>query len=486
LIQNIGGVTTSRHNFNHPLAGMNIQNSTLIYPNWWRCLNIPGHCPGYITCLPKDTIEKAIMRDLIYAIDQNNSFWAYRFLSHTESMTVVPGNFTINDPWDITLYFTAFNYDGTKTGRYVLPPGWWISKQWQQDGVVVTFVNVSMISILTGQNDYLPRFFISSFNDYHQLTSLIVFVDNFWYPDLQSPPSTTNYTLVDSITPPNRDYYKCMSKRDHCPGYQNPFSSFHNRNDLTYQQAWFSVWNLTVNPAFDQPVELYNKYLSFYAEDALGVSHYLESVIAGGATFAEYFAHIINDSYYTFTELFPGYIFIVEGDEYFFNGLYQSYWGPTGNIFPILAPVWAHFDSNHRISFIQAFTDTAKVFANLQPQLNVNETVFCEIIHAFCVSGYDDQGNYFNNVQFPVTSGPFAGIINTCEQMFNYNITQMPVYNNELMISSDHGYTLRCRFFHLTLAKRGGPGSDLAHIHCPHAGLPKYDPSGNLYPCWDN
>jgi len=152
----------------------------------------------------------------------------------------------------------------------------------------------------------------------------------------------------------------------------------------------------------------------------------------------------------------------------------MSFWAPTGNRFPFFVPLYGYFSDDHRIAYKTSYPDTAVLFENLQPPIKTNVSELSKT----CVSGYDDQGNYFNDVQFPVTSGPFAGIVDTCEQM--------PVFCGEAPIAPLNGYCLGCRRVHLTLGSKGGPGSIVAHIHCPHAGLKQYDPNGDLYPCWNS
>jgi len=55
-------------------------------------------CSGYQICPLKNTVEKAIVRDLITAVSDSNALWAYHLLQHSESLLVTPRNYTVEGP----------------------------------------------------------------------------------------------------------------------------------------------------------------------------------------------------------------------------------------------------------------------------------------------------------------------------------------------------------------------------------------------------
>jgi len=99
-----------------------------------------------------------------------------------------------------------------------------------------------------GQNTTTPHMWTVFFNDQYEIISMRIHLDPSWYPNEQSPPPTTNYTILNFSSPPSRDYDGCVGKLRNCLGYDKPFSSKQLNKNLIYQQILFLVLNMSIYP----------------------------------------------------------------------------------------------------------------------------------------------------------------------------------------------------------------------------------------------
>lgn len=459
-----------------PLAGSHesradrsyyIVNET--YPFWWDCVNSTSVCPGTRPpCGPMATGHKAIIRDLMEASYYGNYRWAHKLLEHAKTLLVMPANFSVVGHEEITLFFTAFNTDGTRTNRYVLPDGYWVSPQLQRGLKVSSVANATAIALFNPSTyTAIPHLWNAKFDDLYQIKHLQIYIDPVWYPTLQVPPSFTEYAIVNTSKPPDRAYDACVGSDRECPGYDEPCQP--EKLGIIHLLTEFLLLNITEKPVYDQ-------VFTFFSDQASSVAPYLSSFIQGNAVLATYYEELnpyFGDPSYTYPYLVPGYWDVDEGNMSIITGTYQVHFWAT-DFTTYMTLFWVQtFDDTRRLSYYTVEPDTALILEQLSDPNLGNVTYICEIIAGVCVGDL---------LQYPVASGPFKGL--DCPQYLG-NSTFMPIFDNDLGVASDFGCTASCHGFHAEIARQGGIGSLLAQVHCWHAGaLPANPNNGAPDPCY--
>lgn len=440
------------------------------YPDWWPCLNVTGSCPHTKgPCGPKKTVEKDVIVDLMSASFHGNALWVWEILQYADSLLLQPQNRTITNVEDMVVYLTGYNRDGTRTGRYFIPPGYIISAQLQRDNIVSVVANASVPSLFLPGNTTALHKWDGEFDDCHKLKNLRIYIDTLFYPDLQNLPSLTEYAILNFTKPPSRPYDNCIGDDNKCRGYDKPCK--YDVKSLLTQETLYLAQNITVQPYYDQ-------VFSFFSDDGTSFAPYVSSFLGPGnailATYYQLLDPTFGDPSYLYPSMDRDYRIMEEGSTTIVSGTFVVHFILTGKITRMTLWWQQDFDAKHRLLIYTVIPDALMVIENLSGTISADPDFYCNGMAINCV-GADNQ--------FPVQSGPRIGL--TCREFANATIAGRPQYCNPLGIATVTGNCLACNAFHQSIAQAGGPGSIEAHVHCPHAGGARMQSNGVLNPCFD-
>jgi hypothetical protein len=447
------------------------------YPPWMGCLNGTGPCPGYIIepCSAENTVGKNEVLDLMEATYYGTLLWAGWLTINAKQLMVMPTNYTINGWANITAFLTGYYQNGTKIGLNLLPPNYTVSNIAQNSyswgSRVVAWANATAPSRdVPNANTSTPHLWIVELDLENRIINISIWVDTWWYPNSQSSPLFTkgerlvykNYTL-----PPFRNYYECvLFGITSCPGYNDP-CPYNTDQLLTTETIWL-VNNMTVFPWFDQVALFW---------DPTGVSDqpFLSAYLEGNVNLASYYWLYINPlsgnpSYLYLTV--ASYWVVQEGYITTTCVVYWTYWVNT-ETYRWFPACWKQdFTQERRLQWYTVLSDSAFILYNFESLETMTPTSICAMIATACVG---------EDVQFPVPYGEFKGL--SCEEAFNTSITDIPFACNAQNIATTTGNCGECHGYHASIAYAAGAGTEIAHIHCQHAGFKMYDANGNPYPC---